>query len=266
MHIKRLLTGIIGVAVLICLIGAGWRLPFYIFLFLVAFIGLMEFYSIAGSTLPKFIRWSAYSLSLLLFISIARNQIMFTQAIIALWAIIPLAYCMLTYRSYDGSLTSDIGKALLGPVYVCIPLAMLVMIDRQPNGSLWIFFLLAVIFSNDTGAFYSGKIFGKHKLYEAVSPNKTWEGTIGGLISAFMIAFLFLVFLPIHELNTYVYILVFVLAILAQVGDLAESMLKRVHGIKDSGKILPGHGGMLDRIDGLLFSIPVLYIYLVWTI
>ena len=266
MHIKRLLTGLIGVPVLICLIGAGPRWPFYLFLFLAALVGLIEFYNIAGSNLPKFIRWSAYLLSLLLFLSFAMKQVMFTQAIIALWAITPLTYYMLTHQSFDEQWISDIGRALLGPVYVCLPIAMLIMIDMQPNGNLWIFFLLAVIFTNDTGAFYLGKLFGKHKLYKAISPNKTWEGAFGGLICAFIITPVFLNFLPVHHLDFNIYMLVFLLSMFAQVGDLAESMLKRIHGIKDSGKILPGHGGLLDRIDGLLFSIPVLYIYLVWTV
>lgn len=266
MHIKRLLTGIIGVPVLICLIGVGPRWPFHLFLFFAAFAGLIEFYNIAGSSLPKFIRWSTYFFSFLLFLSVAMKQIMLTQAIISFWAITPLTYYMLTRKSYDTQWTSDIGRALLGPIYVCLPIAMLIMIDMRPNGNLWIFFLLAVVFSNDTGAFYLGKLFGRHKLYEAVSPKKTWEGAFGGLICAFIITPVFMNFLTIHKLDPNIYILVFVLSLFAQVGDLAESMLKRIHGIKDSGKILPGHGGLLDRIDGLLFSIPVLYIYLVWTV
>lgn len=266
MHIKRWLTGIIGVPALICLIGMGPRWPFYTFLFFAALTGLVEYYNIAGSTLPKFIRCSAYFLSLLLFLSFIMKQVMLTQAIIALWAFIPLTYYMLTHKSYEEQWSADIGRALLGPVYVCLPVAMLILIDMRPEGNLWIFFLLTVIFSNDTGAFYLGRLFGRHKLHEAVSPNKTWEGAFGGLVCAFIVIPVFLNFVPVHKLDPNIYILVFILSLFAQVGDLAESMLKRIHGTKDSGKILPGHGGLLDRIDGLLFSIPVLYIYLVWTV
>ena len=207
MHIKRLLTGLISVAVLICLIGAGPRWLFYLFLFFAALAGLIEFYNMAGSALPGFIRWSAYFLSFLLFLSFFMNQVIFTQAIIALWAITPLTYYMLTYKSYDRNWTSDIGRALLGPVYICLPLAMLILIDVRPNGNLWIFFLLAVVFSNDTGAFYLGKLFGRHKLYEAVSPKKTWEGAVGGLICAFIVTPVFLNILPIHKLDPNIYIL-----------------------------------------------------------
>jgi phosphatidate cytidylyltransferase len=143
---------------------------------------------------------------------------------------------------------------------------MLILIDMRPGGYIWVFFLLIVVFTNDTGAFYSGRLFGKHKLYEAVSPNKTWEGSIGGLISSFVVAPIFLSFFRIQEFNLAILILVLLISVMGQIGDLVESMLKRTYGIKDSGKILPGHGGILDRIDALLFAIPVLYIYLAWTV
>jgi phosphatidate cytidylyltransferase len=144
---------------------------------------------------------------------------------------------------------------------------MLLHIDRYyPKGSIWIFFLLAVIFASDTGAFYAGKFFGKHKLYEAISPGKTWEGAIGGLLSSLIIAFFFLKIIPLHRLDINILILAASLSVAGQIGDLSESMLKRNYGVKDSGHILPGHGGILDRIDGLLFCIPVLYVYLSFSI
>jgi phosphatidate cytidylyltransferase len=139
------------------------------------------------------------------------------------------------------------------------------MIDLQPNGKLWIFFLLVVSFVNDTGAFYFGRLFGKHKLYEAISPGKTWEGGVGGLLCSVIAALWFLQILRLHPINISIVVLVVFLSIASQIGDLAESMLKRSHGLKDSGRILPGHGGLLDRIDGLLFCIPVLYLFLNWS-
>ena len=139
------------------------------------------------------------------------------------------------------------------------------MIDLQPNGRLWIFFLLVVSFVNDTGAFYFGRLFGKHKLYEAISPGKTWEGAVGGLVCTVIAALWFLQILRLHPINIGMVALIVFLSFASQLGDLAESMLKRNHGVKDSGGILPGHGGLLDRIDGLLFSIPVLYLFLNWS-
>jgi len=266
MHLKRWLTGIIAVPVLIYLIGADQRWPFYTFLFIASIAALTEYYKIIISDLPGFVRWSSYLLTAFLFIAFFMRQVLFAPAIYSLWALAPLTYYMLTHPSPDQKWTADIGKAVLGPIYVVIPLAMLVLIDMRPNGKIWIFFLLAVIFANDTGAFYFGRLLGKHKLYEAISPNKTWEGAVGGLIFSFAAAMIFIFFLAVHKLNITLIFLVLALAVTAQVGDLAESMLKRYHGIKDSGKILPGHGGLLDRIDSLLFCIPVLYLFLTWMI
>jgi len=158
------------------------------------------------------------------------------------------------------------GKIVFGLLYICLPLGLLIFIDKHPRGNIWIFFLLFVIFMTDTGAFYFGRIFGKHKLYPSVSPGKTWEGAIGGFLSSLLAVLIFSYFFPVYRLNVFIWILAASLSILSQVGDLAESLLKRNHGVKDSGKILPGHGGVLDRIDGLLFAIPALYIFLSWSI
>jgi phosphatidate cytidylyltransferase len=134
------------------------------------------------------------------------------------------------------------------------------------KGYIWVFFLLVVVFANDTGAFYLGKLFGKHRLYEAMSPGKTWEGAIGGGLCSVLAAFWFLRIIPLHPLDLSILGLVFFTSIVAPIGDLAESMMKRAHGVKDSGKILPGHGGILDRVDGLLFAIPGLYLFLNWSV
>ena len=193
------------------------------------------------------------------------QRTMMAGAIRVLWAFVPIAFFMLTHPSPNPQWTADIGKSVLGPVYIVLPLSLLWMIDLQPNGKLWIFFLLVVSFVNDTGAFYFGRLFGKHKLYEAISPGKTWEGAVGGMICTVIAALWFLQILRLHPINFTMVTLIVLLSIVSQIGDLSESMLKRNHGVKDSGGILPGHGGLLDRIDGLLFSIPVLYLFLNWS-
>ncbi|MBW1767818.1 MAG: phosphatidate cytidylyltransferase [Deltaproteobacteria bacterium] len=264
MHLKRWLTGIIAIPILILLIGAGTRWPFYSLLYIVSLAGLIEFYGMGKSRLPGFVRVAGYLLAFLLFLTFSTRQLLLVPAIIALCAILPMSYYMLVHPSPDPQRTADMGRALIGPVYIALPLAMLIMIDMRPNGNIWIFFFLAVIFANDTGAFYFGRLFGRHKLYEAVSPNKTWEGAFGGLLSSMIVAVIFLRVLAVRTLGIDVFVFVFVLSTAAQIGDLAESMLKRNHGVKDSGKLLPGHGGVLDRIDGILFAIPVLYFFLSW--
>ena len=262
MHLKRWLTGIIALPILIFLIGPGPRWLFYLCLYSVSILGLLEFYNIATPEQPKFVKWAGFALVFMLFIAIFMRQILLALAAILLWAYVPMTFFMLTLRSPDAKWTSQIGYCVLGPIYVALPLSMLVMIDIFPGGNMWIFFLLAVAFANDTGAFYFGRLFGRHKLYPLISPNKTWEGAIGGLLSSLIVSLLFLRATAFQPVGAGILILVVCMSVAGQVGDLAESMLKRNHGIKDSGGILPGHGGILDRIDGILFSIPVLYLYL----
>ena len=132
------------------------------------------------------------------------------------------------------------------------------------TGLMWVVSALVITWGNDTMAYFAGRLFGKHKLYPEVSPNKTWEGFFGGFVGA--IGFLFLqraLFFP-----TLTVLDCFVLgglgSVLGPAGDLCESMLKRAYGVKDSGVIIPGHGGMLDRIDALIFNAPMVFLYVVF--
>jgi phosphatidate cytidylyltransferase len=266
MHIKRWITAVIAIPILIYIIGPGPRWLLHLIFLLSSLIALSEFYLMASKPLSLWIRVFSLALTLLLFLIVHINQILMMPVIFILWAIIPLSYYLFTYPPSDSDVMNEIGYVVLGPLYVALPLAMMILIDKRPNGNMWLFFLLAVIFANDTGAFYCGKIMGRHKLYPLISPNKTWEGAVGGILLSILTAFVFLQIWHIDMFNWGILVLVITMTILAQVGDLAESMLKRNKGIKDSGKILPGHGGLLDRIDGLLFAIPALYFFLIWTI
>jgi phosphatidate cytidylyltransferase len=266
MHLKRWLTGIIALPILFYLIGPGPGWLFYSVIFAAAVIGLLEYHRTVTPTLPRLVQWGNVGLTFTLFLVIFIRQFMLLLVPIVLWAFFPLAAFMLRNRPSAGDKTAEIGKALLGPVYVGLPLAMLVLMHMPPKGNLWIFFLLAVVFASDTGAFYAGKLFGRHKLYEAVSPGKTWEGAVGGLVTSIVAGIAFSRALSLHRPLVTIILLSAALSVAGQIGDLCESMMKRNHGVKDSGGILPGHGGILDRIDGLLFSIPVLYLYLTLTL
>ena len=136
----------------------------------------------------------------------------------------------------------------------------MIFIKGLDGGIFWIIWLLIVIFANDTGAFYSGTFLGKNALAPNISPNKTIEGSLGGMAASMATGFIFCqYFFNDLSLSFIVLPMSFILAIAGQIGDLFESAMKRASSIKESGRILPGHGGMLDRIDGLLLAIPVLY-------
>ena len=160
-----------------------------------------------------------------------------------------------------------IEKQVLGIVYIPISLSLLIFMKEFDQGNFWVIWLLIVVFSNDTGAFYGGKFFGKNALSPNISPNKTIEGSIGGIITSLILGFIFsVIFFKDFSLSFLMIPASFMIAIAGQIGDLFESAMKRASNIKDSGSILPGHGGMLDRIDGLLLAIPVLYVYLVFIV
>ena len=118
-------------------------------------------------------------------------------------------------------------------------------------------YVFAVVWSTDIAAYMVGRKIGKHKLWPVISPNKTWEGSIGAVIWAVIIAAIYVTLVPTGRNNALMIILAFFLSIVGQIGDLVESAYKRFYGVKDSGKMLPGHGGILDRFDSMLFVLPV---------
>ncbi len=155
----------------------------------------------------------------------------------------------------DGAMT------LFGVLYLGLTLGSLSMTRLLPQGEWLIFFLLLVTWASDTGAYYVGTVYGRHRLAPTISPKKTVEGLVGGLIGAIIVAYAVRWwFLPeLSGLDCLV--LAMLLTITGLWGDLTESAMKRGVGIKDSGGILPGHGGMLDRLDSLLFAAPAFYYY-----
>lgn len=154
-------------------------------------------------------------------------------------------------------LTQDMGAGLLGFLYLGLFPAFALRLLMLDNGAIWFAGLLLIVFAGDTFAYFTGRFLGKTKLFEAVSPKKTVEGAIGGLIGSAVFAALIAQLLP-ESVSTPTYVGVAVVTgSFAQVGDLFESLLKRVADVKDSGSIMPGHGGVLDRLDGVLFAAPI---------
>lgn len=141
-----------------------------------------------------------------------------------------------------------------GLLYCGLPVLALVFIRRQEEGLLWAFWALSIVWATDIGAFFAGRTIGGPKLAPKLSPNKTWAGLIGGVTAASVLALLLHVYYGLPWRMT---LATPVLAVLAQGGDLYESWLKRRAGVKDSGNILPGHGGVLDRLDGVVPVAPV---------
>lgn len=152
--------------------------------------------------------------------------------------------------------TEDLGRLFTGVFW--LTLLVFVPLLRQV-GLVWLVMALCIAWSSDTGAYFSGRLFGKRKLYVLISPNKTWEGVFGGLATCIATVMFMNMYFQLN-MEWYVCVVVAVLCgSLSVVGDLLESLMKRSYGVKDSGRIMPGHGGLLDRVDSLLFVCPALY-------
>jgi phosphatidate cytidylyltransferase len=151
---------------------------------------------------------------------------------------------------------------MMGVIYGGGGMTALMAVRGQDYGNWWLVAALVITWANDSAAYFAGRLFGKHKLYPEVSPNKTWEGFAGGMVGS--VGGLFIeraFFFP--QLTVADCVVMGVLGgVLGPAGDLCESMLKRSYGVKDSGKMIPGHGGMLDRVDALLFNAPMVFLYI----
>ncbi len=163
---------------------------------------------------------------------------------------------------FIGAVTRN-ARLAWGMLYVGLPVLALLLLREQPSGFRLTLWTMAVVWACDSGAYFAGRAIGGPKLAPSISPNKTWAGTIGGIFAALVFSIFFAISNPEMGTGLEMILLSPLLAALSQAGDLYESHLKRVAGVKDSGDILPGHGGLLDRLDGLVPVAPVVAIVMV---
>jgi phosphatidate cytidylyltransferase len=264
---KRVLTGLWGIPLLI---AAVWfsrpEYPFPAFTVLVAIWGLLavfEFYKMgAGAKMPP-LTYFGLVWTLLFIISPQLDNDYITPPTILTSAVVLSLIWLLFRQKKEGAF---IGWAwtIAGILYVGWLLSHLVALRGLDDGRNWVFLALATNSASDTAAFFAGRALGRHKLAPRISPGKTWEGTIAGFLGAIIASLLFTMLLPISYWQAV--LLGFLVSLFGQLGDLAESLLKRNMGVKDSGRLLPGHGGALDRIDSVVFAGVVVYYYVIWAI
>lgn len=266
MHLKRWITGLIALPFLIYIIYRGGIL-FALLISVAGLISLWEYFRIVyhledKSQFNPITLWG-YAVCLMIIWTTHAVGLQLNMWIIAISLVVSAFFSLFQFKSDTGVL-EIIRKQVQGTVYIPLLLSFLIVIRNAPAGMVWIACILAVIFAGDICAFYVGTYLGRHKLCPAVSPGKTIEGAMGGLAGNLAAgAFVKHFFLP--ELSWSVSIFFFLaIGAAGQVGDLFESELKRVSGIKDSSGVLPGHGGFLDRIDALLFASPVAFIFIAY--
>lgn len=254
-----MLTAAIALPLLILLLLKGSFFLFAGFLLLLSLLGLFEFYRMALPERRGVGLAASFGGALLLLAFLSPDSFALLPALTM--AVISFGLVFLfTFRNIKTA-AGEVALLFMGFLYVPLLLGHLLLLRGLPDGVQWTFLLMVIVMAGDTGAYYVGCNFGRRKLYPVVSPNKSVEGAVGGLagsvIGAFIAKATFFPALTVIDALA----AALLLGIFGQLGDLFESFLKRSFGVKDSGTIFPGHGGVLDRLDSILFAAPAAFYY-----
>ena len=265
--IIRTLSGIVMVATLI---GATLfsKLTFVLLLLAITLGGEWEFYRLAkkaGTSPQRFVGMLAGTMMIVAAAAALHEILAITAvAMVVFMILIPMPLIFELYRK-SATPMANVGITYAGVIYVALPMALLTFFPMMLGNGEWkpwsVILYIFIIWANDVFAYLFGITLGKHRLFERISPKKSWEGFFGGLLGAMAMGF---VAAKVLDANVAMWIgLALIAAITGVFGDLVESMLKRSVDVKDSGSFIPGHGGWLDRFDALIFSVPFAFIYLV---
>lgn len=256
----RIMTSVIGIPLVIAIIIMGNPLLRYVIM-AVSLIALYEFYDTVSKK-DRPIAYAGYAAIIVHYL--AFNWVMENYAIyITMVTIVALSLLVIYYPKYS---IIDIALTLFPVVYVGLMFSFMIMIRDIQEGNFWVWLIAISAWGCDTFAYFTGKTIGKHKLAPVLSPKKTIEGSIGGVIGAGILGYIYTVIfthygaLAIRGHIMWVVGAVMLGAVISQFGDLAASAVKRFYNQKDYGYILPGHGGILDRFDSFLFVAPIIYI------
>ncbi|MGN7478495.1 phosphatidate cytidylyltransferase [Solibacillus silvestris] len=257
---QRIITGVIAAALFIPFVIYGGA-PFAILMSIIAVIGFYELLKMKGISIAS-VPGILGTLALILLVvpnEWSNEAVEFLQYESTLMIVYGIAALLLIYIVLvKNKMTFDeIGFILLGAFYV--GLGFHYFIETRFSGVEYVVFVLLVVWTTDSGAYFVGRKLGKHKLWPEISPKKTIEGFVGGIVIAVCFAIAMQLIYPFASSWLQLIVVTIIASIIGQMGDLVESAIKRHYGVKDSGNILPGHGGILDRFDSLLFVVPLLH-------
>ncbi len=260
---QRIITGVIAAVLFVPIVFFG-GLPFVLLTYLLAAIGLYELLKMKNLTI-----FSINGLLSLLFLWVLMipeqyNDVFSTffyskTEISIVLILLLLAFTVVTKNRFT---FEDVSFSILSALYVGI--GFYFFMETREAGLVYIFYSLFIIWATDSGAYFIGKAVGKNKLWPEISPNKTVEGSLGGVVCAVIVSVLFVLIYSISSNLITLMGITVVLSVFGQIGDLVQSAFKRHFNVKDSGNILPGHGGILDRFDSLLFVWPILHLFHLW--
>lgn len=264
MKLKRILSGIIGLPIVALILIYGNIYVIDVVFAIVAIIAMHEYLN-AFKDNNKPVKWLGYlSCLLIAFLHVIPKEYLGYTLGLSISIIIFSLFAKVIFSNMKTKI-SDIMITFFGICYITLFLTFIPLLNGLENGKYLIWFILIAAWGTDTCAYFVGCKFGKHKFSE-ISPKKTIEGCIGGTIGSVIIALIYTIcinkFLGLNISYIYISIIAVVLSICSQLGDLSASSIKRTVGIKDFGNLIPGHGGMLDRIDSIIFIAPFAYFLL----
>lgn len=264
----RIITAVIGLPILIYVLYSGGNL-LYSVIFFATLVALYEFFR-AFKILNSYIAVATLIATFTYYLTIWNNKLEYVYPIISIYVLVVLIFYVFSYPSTS---IKDVAYSIFGFLYVVVLLSHIALVrNNLQNGSWHVWLIFIIAFGSDTMAYFTGVLIGKNKLAERLSPKKTIEGAIGGIVGAIALSTIygFIMFKKgvYDESDKLIYfaIIGFVGSILSQIGDLSASAMKRESEIKDFGKIMPGHGGLLDRIDSILFTGPFIYYIVTYVI
>lgn len=257
----RIISAIVLLPILLLTLYLGGTVLKLNLLFL-SLVGIYEFYRAVNGKHLK-INYFGYIFTICYYAFLDTEDVMLSILMLMVFTLVLFCYAVLTYPKTNITIVST---TLLGVMYVPILFSYVYYVRALDDGLIYVWLILISAFATDTFAYFSGLTFGKHKLVPQLSPHKTIEGSIGGIIGAVVTSAIYGLivahYVPTftHEMIITVIIIVFFGSIFSQFGDLTASSIKRYTNIKDFGKLIPGHGGVLDRFDSVLFTAPVVYL------
>jgi len=261
---KRVVVAVIGIAMILSLIIFGGEWGVTLLSLACALAALFEFFLMLFPAKEQRIQYMGGSGSgiFLLFFIIFQSQYLYEGVSLFFLFLFILYLCLShLYQGNHARFLSDLSFSILGVFYIGFLFSFWPKVRELSDGVYWIFLVFLIPWLSDTAAYFVGRAFGSHKLSQAISPNKTREGAVGGIIVATLgvLAYQFFIFKEITVIDAL--FLGVIGSSLSQAGDLFESFIKRAVSVKDSGILIPGHGGVLDRFDGVLFCGPFIYFY-----
>jgi phosphatidate cytidylyltransferase len=247
---KRVSSGVLGILLLIYIVNKG-GISLSISLLIISIIGLSEFYKAAKNIKLQPLELVGYLSCILLFLPDFFEAIQLDLILTIIILILLIALLFMKEKNI-----SSIGVTLVGIIYIPFLLFHIKLLENTKY--IWLIFIIA--FSTDTFAYLVGCSCGRKKLCPTISPNKTVEGSIGGILGSIALTVIYSLFVKIEPIWKIIILTMFT-SIMSQLGDLVASRMKRITGIKDFGNIIPGHGGIIDRFDSIIFTAPVIYYF-----